>query len=348
MQNSRYIWMSNNEFNFWTLFPPGGWTFFIFTLALFWGVITFDLHLLKKYMKWVVVVSGILFWVQLMFVITTGSPHFCFVPNLTGAFIYEDYTYADIVARHLNGALPCSIFLEKSYLAYYFLSYLILIWFTEHRESKMFNKEIVFVIATLIASRSGTAIVGISVIIVIKTLLVFWTGNTRKRVMLVVIITPLLGFAVYNYIETEIGQSMLSRTEELSEEGTSGYSRVIAGYVMFDSMSPDEKFFGIGDARNRFGKETSDGRYIFYTNGIQTILITLGYVGLILYVIFYAGLFKRGDLTSRMSIIVLLIMSLLEANYLNPYMMLLTIIPCAEVHQKREQLKCKSLFRIQK
>lgn len=343
-----YRWMSNNDFSLWTLLPPGGWIFFIFTLALLWGVITFDLHLLKKYMKWVVIISGILFWIQLMFVIFTGSPRFCFVPNLTGQFIYEDFTYADIVAKHLKGSLPSSIFLEKSYLAYYFLSYLILIWFTDKKDSKLLNKEILFVIATLIASRSGTAIVGLSVIIAIKAFMVFWTGNIRKRVMLIVFITPLLGYAVYNYTETEIGQSMLSRTEELSKEGSSGYTRVMAGYAMFESMSPAEKIFGIGDARDRFSKETSDRRSKFYINGIQTILITLGYVGLILYIIFYVGLFKRGSLTSRMSIIVLLIMSLLESNYLNPYMMLLTIIPCADVNQKRVQLKYKSLFRIQK
>lgn len=31
-------------------------------------------------------------------------------------------------------------------------------------------------------------------------------------------------------------------------------------------------------------------------------------------------------------------MSLLEANYLNPYMMLLTIIPCAEIYLKRNNI----------
>ena len=85
------IWIYNHNFELWTLFPPGGWVFFIFTLALIWGVITFNLRLLKKYMRWVVIISGILFWIQFLLLTTTGSQHFCFVPNLTGEFTYEDF-----------------------------------------------------------------------------------------------------------------------------------------------------------------------------------------------------------------------------------------------------------------
>lgn len=46
---------------------------------------------------------------------------------------------------------------------------------------------------------------------------------------------------------------MLSRTEELSDEGTSGYARVVNGYMMFDQLTPEQKVFGISDARERFG-----------------------------------------------------------------------------------------------
>lgn len=334
------MWMYNYDFSFWTLFPPGGWIFFIFTLALIWGVVAFNLNLLKKYMRWIVIISGVLFWIQLILLETTGSPHFCFVPNLTGAFNYEDFTYADIVKRHLSGQLPSSIFLEKSYLAYYFLTYLALIWFETKEKRKMFSKEIIFVIATLIASRSGTALIGFSILLSIKVFSMFWTANIGRRILLIALLIPMIAGSIYLYVDTEIGQEMLNRTGELSSEGTSGYTRVVGGYMMFDQLSPEEKIFGIPDARERFGFLASKGTYVFYVNGIQSILLNLGYIGALVYLLFYVNLFRKVSITSKMSIIVLLIMSLLEANYLNPYMMLLTIIPCAEIYLKRRNISC--------
>lgn len=334
------MWMYNYDFSFWTLFPPGGWIFFIFTLALIWGVVAFNLNLLKKYMRWIVIISGVLFWIQLILLETTGSPHFCFVPNLTGAFNYEDFTYADIVKRHLSGQLPSSIFLEKSYLAYYFLTYLALIWFETKEKRKMFSKEIIFVIATLIASRSGTALIGFSILLSIKVFSMFWTANIGRRILLIALLIPMISGSIYLYVDTEMGQEMLNRTGELSSEGTSGYTRVVGGYMMFDQLSPEEKIFGIPDARERFGFLASKGTYVFYVNGIQSILLNLGYIGALVYLLFYVNLFRKVSITSKMSIIVLLIMSLLEANYLNPYMMLLTIIPCAEIYLKRRNISC--------
>ena len=58
-----FMWMYHHDFSFWTLFPPGGWMFFIFVLAVIWGVLAFDIGLLKKYMRWVVLISIALFWV---------------------------------------------------------------------------------------------------------------------------------------------------------------------------------------------------------------------------------------------------------------------------------------------
>ena len=329
------MWMYNHNFHAWTLLPPGGWNFFIFLLALLWGIMTFDFILLKKYMRWVILISGILFWIQFILLILTGSLQICFVPNLTGEFTYEGFTYADIVAKHLNDNLPYSIFLEKSYLAYYFLTYLALIWFETDNKEKLFTKECLFVIGTLIASRSGTALVGFSILLAIKMLNKFWTTNISNRIILIIFIIPLVVGSIYTYISTEFGQEMLSRSSEFSTESSSGYTRVVGGYLMFDRLSAEQKIIGISDPRNRFGTENWDGRIVFFANGVQTILLSLGYIGALLYLLFYARIFRKVSLTARMCIVVLFVMSLLESNYLNPYMMLLTIIPCANLYKKR-------------
>lgn len=95
---------------------------------------------------------------------------------------------------------------------------------------------------------------------------------------------------------------------------------------------------GILDFHKRFGILKPDGNLIFFANGVQTILLSLGYFGALFYLLFYASLFIKTNLASRMCIIVLLIMSLIESNYLNPFMMLLTIIPCADYYYNKSKV----------
>lgn len=325
-----FMWMYNHDFSMWTLFPPGGWVFFLFVLALIWGIISFNAELLKKYMRYVVIISGILFWIQIICEITTGSPQFCFVPNLTGEFTYQDFTYADVVNKHLNGNKPSSIFLEKSYLAYYFISYLALTWFETKEKSRMFTRENIFVIATLIASRSGTALVGFTILFIVKMFAVFWSANIKRRLMLIFLTVPMIVGVIYLYMNSEIGQEMFLRSGELTDEHTSGFVRIVEGYTKFDQLNPIEKIIGIPNARERFEVLGSNGSFIFYVNGIQSILLNLGYIGAFVYLLFYINIFRKVSFTSKMSIIVLLV--------INPYMMLLTIIPCAEIYLKRNNI----------
>ena len=140
------------------------------------------------------------------------------------------------------------------------------------------------------------------------------------------------------YIGSETGQMMLSRSDEFSTEGSSGFTRVVSGYLMFDQLDFKEQIIGIIDIHKRFGILRQDGNLIFFANGVQTILLSLGYLGALFYLLFYASLFKRTSLASRMCIIVLLIMSLIESNYLNPFMMLLTIIPCADYYYNKSKV----------
>ena len=333
------VWTYRSGFQLWSLLPPGGWLFFIFFLALVWGVINFDLEHLIKYMRWVVWVSAALFWIQFILKLSTGSAMFCFVPNLTGAFTYEGMSYAELAANQLSGSRPCSIFLEPSYMAHYYVSYLALVWFAKDAKTKLLSKEIVFIIITLIALKSGSGVVALAALFAVKLFSVYWNAGNARRVALILFSIPLIVASVYFYIGSESGQNMLLRSTELSTEGTSGYTRVVAGFVMFDQLDFNEQLFGISDAKERFGLERWDGSVAFFANGFQTILLSLGYVGALLYLLFYIVLFRKVSLYSKMCLIMLLLMSLLESNYLNPFMMLLTIIPCGEYYKKQSILR---------
>ena len=330
-----FMWMYHHDFSFWTLFPPGGWMFFIFVLAVIWGVLAFDIGLLKKYMRWVVLISIALFWVQFSLKVTTGSQVYCFVPNLTGAFTYEDMSYSELAANQLLGERPCSIFMEPSYMAHYFVTYLAIVWFDSVAQKKWLNKEIILIIITLIALKSGSGMVALAVLFAVKMFSMFWSANVGRRVLLISILIPLVIFVVDIYMGSEMGQMMLSRSNEFSTEGTSGFTRVVGGYLMFNQLDFKEQMIGIPDARERFGILESDGSLFFFANGIQTILLSLGYLGALFFLVFYIVLLTKTSLASRMCIIILLVMSLIESNYLNPFMMLLTIIPCADYNYNK-------------
>lgn len=336
-----FMWICHNDFAIWTLFPPGGWLNFIFILAILWGVQTFNLDILKKYMRWVVLISIALFWVQLSLKLTTGSQIFCFVPNLTGSFTYEGMSYSELAAHQLVGERPCSIFMEPSYMAHYLVTYLAIVWFGSKAKEDWLNKEILLIIISLIALKSGSGMVAFAVLATIKIVNMFWSVDFGKRLLLMFLFIPFLVWGINTYIGSETGQMMLSRSDEFSTEGTSGFTRVVGGYLMFDQLNFKEQMIGILDARDRFGILRFDGRLIFFVNGVQTILLSLGYLGALFYLLFYASLFKRTSLPSRMCIIVLLIMSLIESNYLNPFMMLLTIIPCAEYNYNKKNIAKK-------
>lgn len=331
------IWMHHQGYSIWTLFPPGGWLYFIFVLAILWGILTFDLQYLKKYMRWVALVAIALFWVQFILKATTGSQMFCFVLNLTGAFTYEGMSYPELAAHHLAGDRPCSIFMEPSYMAHYLVSYLAIVWFDGKVKEKWLNKEVLLIICTLIALKSGSGMVALAVLFTIKMFNMFWSGNTGRRLLLIFLLIPIVIFMINMFIGSEIGQMMLSRSDEFSTDGTSGYIRVVGGYLMFDQLDLKEQMIGIPDARERFGLLNFDGNVVYFANGVQTILLSLGYLGAFFFLVFYVVLFKKTSLAPRMCIIILLVMSLIESNYLNPFMMLLTIIPCADYYYNKRK-----------
>ncbi len=327
------VWSYQNGFGLWTLLPPGGVLFFIFLLTLGGGVLLFDLKSLRTCMGIVVAIAVPLFWIQFIALHTTGEK-LCFVPKLTGLFSYESMTYAEIVTLHKSRLSPSSIFLEKSYMAYYLVAYLCLRLFSPDMRSKFLTPVNIVLILTLLMLRSGSGIVGLAVLIVVKILMLYNSGN-KRRWYVVFLLIPLLAALSFVYLRSEIGESLSERTIELSTEGTSGYARVVAGYVVYGTMSPVEMLFGT-NIDNVIGY--SDVNYIsedkFYVNGVQTILMRVGIVGLLLYLLFYGSVFRKGDILAKMSIITLLLFSLLESDYLNPYHLLLTVIPCAIVFRQ--------------
>jgi len=327
-----FIWSYRRGFSLNSLLPPGGTLFFIFLISLGGCTSLFDLKVLRRVMGVVVAISIPLFWIQFISLHTVGEMY-CFVPNLTGHFSYEDMTYAQLVANQKSLKSPCSIFLEKSYMGYYLAAYLCLRLYSSDIKDKYYSPQNIIICLTLLFLRSGSGILAMIVLMAVKMISEYSSSNNKRRFAMLLLMTPVLLLAAYSYVNTDIGSSVVDRTEEFHTEGASGYVRTVAGYVVYGAMPLQERIFGTTvDNVTAY----SDFDYIssnrFYANGIQTILMTLGAVGLILYLLFYGFVFRRGDILVKMSIITLLLFSLIESDYLNPYHLLLTAIPCAIVY----------------
>lgn len=331
------MWCWQHGFALWTIFPPGGWIFFQFCMSLIACTITFNVSLLKKYMGWVVWISIILFWVQYVLLHATGH-NICLVPNLTGQFSYEGMSYAELAAWQRSLSHPCAIFLEKSYMAYYLGTYLTLKLFGPEQRYGFGNGKLWAIVITLVFLQSGSGMVFMAIMLLVKFFAIIMNGNKTRNILLLGLCPLLIASAYYVYANTEIGEEMIERQEEFSVERSSGYDRVIGGYIMFATQNTKEQLWGTDRSQlaDDYGRN-KEGDLSLYVNGFQTVLLTLGCVGAILYILFYGFLFHKVTTLGRMCIVLLLIMSLIESCYLNTYMLLLTAIPCALLYNGRHK-----------
>lgn len=318
-------------------FLPGGFPFCVFVFSLIGGIVFYNQGLLKKYMSWVVKLSIALFGIQI--ILSLVGTRVCFVPNIGLDFLYEDMSYAQIKARHLIG-MPCSIFIEKSYMAYYLCTYLCFELFDKNGSKVLLTKFSLIIVLTLLILRSGSGFVGMAVIIIAKVFTRLSNMPLTKKILYFFICSLCIVGLIWIYTKTESGSEMLARTEEINTAGTSGFARVAAGYFMYANMPIENQIFGMD--RDTF-LETDTTFYHddkLYVNGVQIILITLGVVGLILYILFYSYLFARGNTVSRVGILVFLFFSLLEFTYLTIYMSMFTIISCGEWYYRENTVLC--------
>lgn len=311
---------------------PGGFPFCIFVFSLIGGIVYYNQEYLKKYMSWLVKLSIFLFWVQIL--LSIEGTRVCFVPNIGLDFLYEDMSYAQIKARHLIG-MPCSFFLEKSYMAYYLCTYLCFELFDERGKKVIMTKFSMIIILTLLMLRSGSGMLGMAVIIIAKILTYLNCMSSAKKIVYFFLCTCFFVGSIWVYIQTESGSEILGRTEELTTEGTSGFTRVAAGYFMYANMPLENQIFGMDRATFLNTDTTFYHDETLYLNGVQNILITLGIVGLVLYILFYSFLFSKGSVVSRVAILVFLLFSLLEFTYLTIYMAMFTVISCGELYYRK-------------
>lgn len=323
--------ITSNEFKI-TYLIPGGIAFFIFSLSLGLSSMFFNIEVLYKGLK-------ILFFVALVFFLMQNlnllPPQYQVVAvfPISDHVAYTNTDFEALMDLRSTTIRPSSLFLEPAYYAQFILVLLTIELFYK-AQKRLFTPLAVLAIVVLLFLRSGLGISCLAIVILFK-LLSFYnilqpaTLKNKKTGLFVVLF--LIIIASWVFLSTEIGQELLERKNEFTEEGSSGFLRFVQGFMIFDALPIRNKIFGISmedvaSMHLSFFTYTPEGDVKLFTNGLCTLLIRTGLLGFIFLFVVYFKIFKKGTPLARALILLLFFMSLLEQVYLASSMLLCTVI----------------------
>lgn len=311
-----------------TLFIPGGVSLFLYSILLGFSIKNINVDRLKFYLRIVAIVSVVIFIAQEIVYARTGV-RFCAVIPFESTS-YGDITYEELKYGTMYKERSSSIFMEPSYFAQYVLIFLSIDIFTS-KQDKPFSYLQMFLIVILLFSRVGSAIAGL-IVIVLYRILSFAKSNNRNSKLYTIFISILIAIGIYYYLGSETGSIIAERSNEFGRQESSGYIRSVQGFLIFQNLPFFNKLFGQSLADSMQMAEQS-GIYSgsgMLANGFQSALISLGLIGFSVLLFVYILGYRNSTILGKSSIVLLLAISMIEANYLAPSMLLLSAIAFSE------------------
>lgn len=231
-----------------------------------------------------------------------------------------------------------SIFSEPAHFAEFILPLLCIQLFDER-----INKSIPFIllcVVSLLLSMSGTALLGLLVVFGLYFIKLFFAQKSGKKTIALVFMLAVVPVVFYYYSRSEMGSTVLGRTESVkyAQDATaisSEYVRIFRGYDVYGSLSTTEKIFGCGN-KETIIKRISNSSYSilfdndsFYFNGVSTVLLYTGLLGLILYALALASIWKGNSFCGKSFIILLIVFMLIASILMNSTAIVLLFLAAA-------------------
>lgn len=310
---------------------PGGVSFFVFSLMFGFFFNKTDLSLLHKYIKIVAYVAISIFVLQEVSLRVLGRPFSALIPFLT---LTDGTPVSELIYIQLVSDRSSSLFREPAHFAQFLIVALALDMFIEEKGRKLSYFSIICILA-LLFSRSGNGLVGLMVLATMKALAIMRGRRTIYKYVIIILIPLSLAWALPYYMESDAGQNVMLRTEELSfDESSRSYMRLYRGYALFEALPTVNKIFGTdsegmlsathnsGVSGLFLGERNSD----LYCNGLQQLLLNTGIVGLTIFMLFTIPYFRRSSFLGKAALLALLALSLVSGMYLSPIMLLMYLI----------------------
>jgi len=295
--------------------------FILFLFAyLYFNNIKFS-YLIKAF-RIVALICISFFWIQEISFLLTGSRPTGIIPGLT--VITTEVSTAQFKEILSQYARSTSFFSEPAHFAQFLLPLLCLELFGP---DKSIVKASVIAV-TLLYLRSGNAMLGLGVIAAVYVLQLFKGGLKLRQKFFVLLVVIAAGYGGYKFMNTEDGQELLSRENEVTDTELvgSGFVRLYRGYWLYADFNLFEKLVGVNDPNVLELHIKHLPSWVFsygqkdYFNGIQYLLVHTGLIGTILFFLLYISLWKRNDICGRCCLLTCIALSFIAAIHLTPFM----------------------------
>lgn len=304
---------------------PGGINFFLFSIA--WALFAsyFDIKKFRKYVYYVFLFAAVLFLYQNIVYYVLGQGTSLILP-VSDHLNYGDFTFSELQyyqKTRFEGRFA-SIFAEPSYWAQYCVVALCLELFSEENQTKLLSRKALLISIVLLAIQSGVGVLCLGLLMIIKLCQIVFVNKDISKLKYLVALLPVVLGAAYVYISSDIGQALVERGNNISsvqgEGGRSSFLRLFYGWEYLANQPIDTLIFGA----EKFRSISADGDSFFNCASYFTLMH--GVLGFSLLVLFYFISAKKNGLLAVTSALILLSISMMEAIYLTPIMLILTVL----------------------
>lgn len=310
------------------------------TFVLFFMFLCMYLNDIKgdRFLYWyrkVAYVSIIFYVIQLLVYYTLGI-------SMSGIFfslpvnIIDDVSY--LVESKSQEFRFSSFFSEPSHFAI-FLTPLLMLEVLYYNDKKHLLRACVLMFCLLL-TQSGSALVGIGTTIVLICYFYVRNNKAARIVKYIPIAVISVGVVGFYFFSSAMGASLIARTSEFQDEAgllSSGFVRVVRGYIVFGEYNIFEKIFGLNNTDallqviNQRGLSqlftyNLDGTPSLFFNSVHYILLETGILGVFLYILFLKSVYNKSSIFSKVIVIQLVAFSFISQMYFNDFMLFYIVL----------------------
>lgn len=324
-----------NPFKF-TKLIPGGINYFLFSIS--WALFAsyFDVNKLRQYVYYIFFIAALFFLYQNISYYVLGQGTSVILP-ISNHLNYGDFTFSELQIHQKTrfAGRFSSFFAEPSYWAQFCVVTLCLELFCEQNKAKLFSKKALLISTILLAIQSGVGVLCLGLLLIIKLYQIIFINKDTSKVKYLILLLPVVSYAAYVYISSDIGQALVERGNHISATqgvgGRSSFLRLFYGWEYLATQPFDTLLLGA----NKFIGISSDDNSFFNCASYYTLMH--GIIGTSFLVLFYFISARKNGLLAISSALVLLLISMMEAIYLSPIMLILTVTVVAS--QKKQKIQ---------
>lgn len=309
---------------------PGIIYSFLFFLLFFYES---DFYYLVKWYKFYAIGFILFLFTQEAMYVSTGIrvpgliPGLPLVDNLMDSEKYMEQV--------VFGYRSSSVFSEPAHFAQWLLPFLsIELLFDKSKNHNIISGA---TILALLLLRSGNAMIGLVVILFFYMGALLIEKGKPSRFVQVIVFSSILLLSGYYYLNSDVGNDVLKRQDELSITGSSsdkmGQVRLFRGYYVFAEYNIFEQIVGMSDIPKLMAYIKSSPVAVFfeddetYFNAIQSILLKTGYVGLIIFILLCISLSKENKFAGKAIVWSFFALSFVAGLFFTPTMALYLVLP---------------------